>query len=50
MTLTSIPLYGFLDMGMGNLLSMDGLDCSWGWGFSALTAEAPLLISAVSLP
>lgn len=32
------------------ILSRMGFVALWGWGFSADTAEAPLPISAVSLP
>lgn len=46
MALTSIPVLG--DMGLEVSFSRMGYVALWGWGFSAVTAEAPLWISAVS--
>lgn len=46
MALTSIPVLG--DMGLEVSFSRMGYVSLWGWGFCAVTAEAPLWISAVS--
>lgn len=46
MAVTSIPVLG--NMGLEISFSKMGYVALWGWGFSAVTAEAPLTISAVS--